>query len=56
MDFSGKVAIITGAGSGLGNGNFGQSNYSAAKMGVVGFMNSLKLKGKKYNIMGKRGR
>jgi NAD(P)-dependent dehydrogenase (short-subunit alcohol dehydrogenase family) len=32
-------------------GNFGQTNYSAAKMGVVGFMNSLKLEAEKYNIL-----
>lgn len=32
-------------------GNFGQTNYSAAKMGIVGFMNSLKLEVKKYNIL-----
>ena len=32
-------------------GNFGQTNYSAAKMGIVGFMNSLKLEGEKYNIL-----
>jgi putative sterol carrier protein len=31
-------------------GNFGQANYGAAKMGLVGFMNSLKLEGAKYNI------
>ena len=31
-------------------GNFGQTNYSAAKLGIVGFMNSLKLEGEKYNI------
>jgi hypothetical protein len=31
-------------------GNFGQTNYSAAKMALVGLMNSLKLEGAKYNI------
>ena len=32
-------------------GNYGQTNYSAAKMGIVGFMNSLKLEGEKYSIL-----
>lgn len=32
-------------------GNFGQTNYTAAKMGIVGFMNSLKEEGRKYNIL-----
>ncbi|ESO07821.1 hypothetical protein HELRODRAFT_98504 [Helobdella robusta] len=31
-------------------GNFGQANYSAAKMGVVGLMQTLAVEGKKYNI------
>lgn len=31
-------------------GNFGQTNYSAAKMGLVGFMNCLKVEGEKKNI------
>ena len=44
----GRIIFTTSA-AGL-YGNFGQSNYSAAKMGLVGFMNSLKLEGEKYNI------
>src|SRR5690606_789092 len=31
-------------------GNFGQSNYGAAKLGIVGFMNTLRLEGQKNNI------
>ncbi|MFW6333890.1 MAG: SDR family NAD(P)-dependent oxidoreductase [Desulfosalsimonas sp.] len=41
--------IMTTSGAGL-YGNFGQSNYSAAKMGLVGMMNTLKLEGKKHDI------
>ena len=32
-------------------GNFGQSNYSAAKAGLVGLANVLKIEGKKGNIL-----
>lgn len=41
--------IMTTSSSGL-YGNFGQSNYGAAKMALVGFMNTLCLEGAKYNI------
>lgn len=41
--------VMTSSSSGL-YGNFGQTNYGAAKLGVVGFMNTLKLEGEKYNV------
>ena len=41
--------IMTSSSSGV-YGNFGQTNYGTAKLGVVGFMNSLKIEGQKYNI------
>jgi NAD(P)-dependent dehydrogenase (short-subunit alcohol dehydrogenase family) len=45
----GRIILATSS-AGLW-GNFGQTNYSAAKMGLVGFMNSLKLEGLKHNIL-----
>jgi NAD(P)-dependent dehydrogenase (short-subunit alcohol dehydrogenase family) len=41
--------VVTTSSTGL-YGNFGQTNYGAAKMSLVGFMNSLKLEGAKDNI------
>jgi len=41
--------ILTTSGAGI-FGNFGQANYSAAKSGVVGLANVLKLEGAKNNI------
>lgn len=45
----GRIVFTTSA-SGL-FGNFGQTNYAAAKLGIVGFMNSLKLEALKYNVL-----
>ena len=41
--------VMTTSGAGL-FGNFGQANYSAAKAGIAGLTNVLKLEGAKYNI------
>jgi len=41
--------VMTTSSSGL-YGNFGQTNYGSAKMGVIGAMNTLSQEGAKYNI------
>lgn len=41
--------IVTTSSTGL-YGNFGQSNYGAAKLALVGFINTMKLEGQKNNI------
>jgi len=42
--------VVTTSGSGT-VGNFGQSNYGAAKMAVNGLINVLRLEGAKYNVL-----
>jgi len=41
--------VVTTSSTGL-YGNFGQSNYGAAKLSLIGLMNTLKLEGQKNNI------
>jgi NAD(P)-dependent dehydrogenase (short-subunit alcohol dehydrogenase family) len=41
--------IVTTSSTGL-YGNFGQANYGAAKLSLVGFMNTMKIEGAKNNI------
>jgi len=41
--------VMTTSSSGL-YGNFGQANYGAAKLGVIGLMNTLKIEGEKKNV------
>ena len=44
----GRIIVTTSA-SGL-YGNFGQANYGAAKLSLIGFMNTIKIEGQKNNI------
>ncbi|MBL4573496.1 MAG: SDR family NAD(P)-dependent oxidoreductase [Gammaproteobacteria bacterium] len=44
----GRIVMTTST-SGL-FGNFGQANYGAAKLGLVGFMNTLRFEGAKYKV------
>jgi NAD(P)-dependent dehydrogenase (short-subunit alcohol dehydrogenase family) len=46
--FYGRIVMTTSS-SGL-YGNFGQANYGAAKMALVGLMQTLALEGEKYNV------
>jgi hypothetical protein len=41
--------VMTSSSTGL-YGNFGQANYGAAKMAMIGLMNTLHLEGAKYHI------
>ena len=44
----GRIVMTTSAAGMFGN--FGQTNYGAAKMGLLGFMNTLKLEGASYDV------
>ena len=41
--------LFTSSSSGIW-GNFGQTNYGASKMGMIGMMNTLAQEGAKYNV------
>ena len=42
--------VFTTSGAGL-FGVWGSTNYAAAKMGIIGFMNALKLEGQRHNVL-----
>lgn len=44
----GRLVFVTSA-AGF-SGNFGQANYAAAKMGVIGLSNTLAIEGERFNI------
>ena len=46
----GGGAVLNASSVACLNGNFGQTNYGAAKAGVAGFTRCLALEGKKYGI------
>ena len=48
-DNGGGSMVLTSSGSGL-YGNFGQTNYGAAKAGIYGMVRVMSIEGRKYNI------
>ena len=49
MENGGGRILMTSSAAGV-FGNFGQSNYSAMKAGIIGFTRTLAIEGKKHNI------